>query len=183
MSTTRRQPDASLQGPLSTEYAPSVVGEKLPFSARNFDSVEFPSGPQTDDPAYNTVHSRLYKSRGRACLQRCIACGAKAWDWAYNHEDPDERHAPNGAPYSVNPEFYVPMCRLHHIRTDCWIRKKQGVRAKRQQAKFDLAKQLEPEIRNAVAERKAARDPDAKAHWDDELDRLYNLLTAPHPKM
>lgn len=87
---------------------------------------EYPSGPDhhawTDEPAYRTVHARLDREQGSATSHRCAVCNDAAEQWAYDHNDPDERIGvvSGGAavPYSVKPEHYRPLCHACHRRVD-----------------------------------------------------------------
>ena len=68
-----------------------------------------------DDATYQAIHQRLRKWRGPARNHACVACGDGASDWAYDHQDPDERQDETGLrPWSVNLEHYQPMCRSCH---------------------------------------------------------------------
>lgn len=69
---------------------------------------------------YETAHSRIRRTRGRAAECVCIACGEQAKDWAYNHNEPDPRAVTDhkGRVYSDDPSFYVPMCRPCHRALD-----------------------------------------------------------------
>jgi len=69
------------------------------------------------DIGYGTAHERVRDQRGKASDYECSNCGSRAKHWAYDHEDPDERLSEMG-PYSVNPEFYMPMCVPCHKRFD-----------------------------------------------------------------
>lgn len=62
-----------------------------------------------DDASYVAIHQRLKRAFGPAVSYECSKCGAPARHWAYDHADPDERQADQGA-YSVNPEHYSPLC-------------------------------------------------------------------------
>lgn len=69
--------------------------------------------------SYSGVHERLRRTRGDASTHACVACGDPARDWSYQGGDPDERHEPTtGAPYSLDPERYVPRCRPCHRAYD-----------------------------------------------------------------
>jgi hypothetical protein len=62
-----------------------------------------------DAALYGAVHRRLSVSRGRATGYDCAHCGKVAGEWAYTHEDPEERMSSEG-PFSVHPRFYIPLC-------------------------------------------------------------------------
>lgn len=75
--------------------------------------------------SYSLAHEHVGKAKGRAADYTCEHCPAQAQDWAYNHQDPDERYSirdPNkhhyGHVYSVNPDFYIPLCRKCHKALD-----------------------------------------------------------------
>jgi hypothetical protein len=67
---------------------------------------------------YWAAHKRLRRYLGPAKEKRCTRCTAQAFDWAYLHNDPDERISEDpgfsGRPYSTKPECYAPMCRSCH---------------------------------------------------------------------
>lgn len=68
------------------------------------------------------MHSRLANQRGKASLLACVACGASAHHWSYNHADPNEKEGPmsNGriVKYSVDLSFYEPLCARCHLVRD-----------------------------------------------------------------
>jgi hypothetical protein len=66
---------------------------------------------------YEGVHSRL-RLMGSARDHNCTACNRQAHEWAYNHQDGDERVSPQGWRYSVNQEYYEPMCVSCHRSFD-----------------------------------------------------------------
>ena len=71
--------------------------------------------------AYKTAHIRVKRQRGRAKDYPCFQCGNPAFDWAYRHNDPDEKYgATQGyrAPFSNNPDFYEAMCKTCHRNYD-----------------------------------------------------------------
>ena len=74
---------------------------------------------------YANVHQRLNRERGRAADRSCIECGLAASDWAYQHNDPDERVetiSRGGKSYTVHYgldfDSYAPMCHRCHVRLD-----------------------------------------------------------------
>ena len=72
-----------------------------------------------EEVGYNGVHIRLRSEHGPAKDYTCDHCGGEADDWAYTHEDPDERISSDGLAYSVaGRDFYIPLCRLCHRRFD-----------------------------------------------------------------
>lgn len=76
-------------------------------------------------PGYDAAHRRIHRTLGAATRFTCVECGAPANEWAYQGGDPDElitqpelrKEHPN-LRYSVNAEFYAPMCRPCHRRMD-----------------------------------------------------------------
>lgn len=67
--------------------------------------------------SYSGIHAHLSRTRGRAVEHVC-ACGARAAEWAYTHDDPcpNERVDPRGKRFSVDVARYVPMClRCHRL--------------------------------------------------------------------
>src|SRR5690625_1375613 len=66
-----------------------------------------------------TIHTRLYRSRGYAREHSCVGCGRQALDWAYQYSaGPDELVSPTGRRYSNSMDDYAPMCRKCHSRFD-----------------------------------------------------------------
>jgi len=126
---------------------------------------------------YNAAHHMVFKARGLARLHPCVDCGTNDGNnrqWSYDHLDSDELVSRGGARYSLDPQHYAVRCVGCHAQFDSKHRKPHGWQGISRLK--DLATELEPEIRNAIAERKAARDPDSKEFWDTELDRLSALL-------
>lgn len=73
-----------------------------------------------DAITYMGMHDRVRALRGKAsdCICRC---GAPATDWAYTHDCPNEKTGRAGrivAPYSTDPNRYVPMCKSCHTALD-----------------------------------------------------------------
>ncbi|MEV4722483.1 hypothetical protein [Micromonospora humida] len=70
---------------------------------------------------YGGAHQRVRGRRGSASQHTC-RCGNQAGHWAYTHADydqaADETGKEAGRPYSMNPAFYVPLCRPCHVRWD-----------------------------------------------------------------
>lgn len=87
--------------------APPRVGENNPAWAG-----EFPVYP------YEAAHKRVRRARGRASEYSCTHCDDRAYDWAYDHADPDEGRTEDGRTYSLNPERYIPLCRPCHRKMD-----------------------------------------------------------------
>jgi hypothetical protein len=52
----------------------------------------------------------------------CVHCSRRAQEWAYDHNDPDERVNPPDArdrgPFSLKVEHYLPLCKSCHRRFD-----------------------------------------------------------------
>lgn len=71
-----------------------------------------------DDATYELVHLRLKKRRGPASTFRCVTCDGPAQQWAYDHQDLNEKHSDKGYAFSVNPDHYQPMCVPCHKRFD-----------------------------------------------------------------
>lgn len=76
-----------------------------------------------NNASYVAVHQRLRSSRGSASTYACIDCGGRAWQWSYDHADPDERESPVGT-YSVKSEHYVPRCTPCHKKFDLSLKPK-----------------------------------------------------------
>jgi hypothetical protein len=81
-----------------------------------------PSPPKRDVVSYSQAHRRIRESLGRAPEHACAQCADPAHQWAYNHEDPAKRMSTEGYPYSMNPEYYTPLCRSCHVRFDFLVR-------------------------------------------------------------
>lgn len=81
-------------------------------------SPTVPSG--TRNPgivSYGAAHARVAATRGKASDLRCDFCGDQAFDWAYDHEDPDEVSGDNygsACVYSLDVLHYLPLCRPCH---------------------------------------------------------------------
>lgn len=75
---------------------------------------------------YAGAHYRVKSVNGPAKEHRCAECKKKkAEEWAYVGGDPDELvelRYPKGVPreiaYSVNPDYYRPLCKPCHARVD-----------------------------------------------------------------
>jgi hypothetical protein len=76
--------------------------------------------------SYDAVHSRVKRLWGSAGGHLCVICGFTAQQWAYNGRDSAEvqsrRFNGHGSEtlltYSLNAEFYIPMCIPCHGRFD-----------------------------------------------------------------
>ena len=74
---------------------------------------------QTSGPiGYNAAHHRVRESKGRASEHPCDSCAQPATQWAYSYADPEPLMDGLGCAYSLNVEFYVPMCRNCHVTLD-----------------------------------------------------------------
>lgn len=88
--------------------------------------------PQADVPVrdgssrkvgYQGAHDRVRSALGPASEHVCAesTCDRPGKDWAYDGGDPDQITGMDHGKkltYSVDPQFYRPMCRQHHIRMD-----------------------------------------------------------------
>ena len=71
-----------------------------------------------NDPGYVGIHQRLKRGEnGDITTMTCRHCGGQASDWAYDHEDPEEKKDERGT-YSINLSHYFPLCRSCHFRFD-----------------------------------------------------------------
>ena len=75
-----------------------------------------------NDIGYSAVHSRVRHDRGKASTNSCIDCGGPAYQWSYDHEDPDERTSAErnsfGMYYSLKLMHYSPRCVSCHKAFD-----------------------------------------------------------------
>ena len=71
-----------------------------------------------DDAGYKTIHRRL--SDDPAANHACAHCDRSAEQWAYDHEDPDERarKGGDGAYSTKGHRHYIPLCCSCHRRFD-----------------------------------------------------------------
>lgn len=67
---------------------------------------------------YQRAHRAVVKARGKAREYPCHECGLPALEWAYQHNDPDERRDSHGLLFSLEPRSYEPMCRPCHHQFD-----------------------------------------------------------------
>lgn len=133
--------------------------------------------PDGTSTTYHGAHYYVRKRRGLARRYSCIDCGRPARQWSYDHADPNELVGPTGLEYSTDPSHYQPRCIGCHAAFDQRHRK-SGV-----PQLHSLATELEPRIRDAIAQRDRARKRNDVAEvdlWDDELERLIAPLQA-HP--
>ncbi|TDD98904.1 hypothetical protein [Jiangella asiatica] len=75
-------------------------------------------GYRTTTPAYSSAHQRVAAARGDAAEHRCVDCGARALEWSYRGDSPDELINPRGLRYSPWPDDYEPRCILCHRIND-----------------------------------------------------------------
>lgn len=76
------------------------------------------SGWRGDEVGYTAMHERIYRMRGSATDHVCQRCGKPATDWAYDHNDPNEREELGKGPYSIDPTHYMPLCHSCHMKLD-----------------------------------------------------------------
>lgn len=79
--------------------------------------------PWTDDPilaTYLGAHKAVIRVFGAAKRYACVICGTQAAQWAYNHQDKDERVGSGAYPftYSFDVLYYQPMCVPCHRKLD-----------------------------------------------------------------
>lgn len=71
-----------------------------------------------DTVSYEAAHYRILAAKGPPSDQIC-GCGDVAKEWAYTHDDPEEKMSPKGRPYSLDLNRYVSMCLPCHRGLDC----------------------------------------------------------------
>ena len=79
-----------------------------------------------DEIGYEGAHIRVRKTRGRAADHQCRRCPNQAAEWAYDHQDPNERveeYRGHTLAFSVNPQRYMPLCISCHRTFDNAMRK------------------------------------------------------------
>jgi hypothetical protein len=69
-----------------------------------------------DEVTYAGMHGRLRRYLGLAKDRVCV-CGRRARDWAYDHQDVDEKQSERG-PFSTKFEHYTALCHSCHIALD-----------------------------------------------------------------
>ena len=70
-------------------------------------------------PTAQSVHSRLYRSKGAAKSHPCVGCGKTARDWAYQYPGGGQELVDaSGQRFSESMEDYAPMCRACHVAFD-----------------------------------------------------------------
>lgn len=68
---------------------------------------------------YNAAHDHVRAARGHVHTHKCERCGRpRAQNWAYDHEDPNERIDDKLRVYSEDPNHYIPMCGACHRAFD-----------------------------------------------------------------
>lgn len=75
----------------------------------------------SDAISYRSAHARVQSLHGKASDHVCCQCAEPAAEWAYTHDCPDEKSGWTGrrfAPYSTDPNRYVPMCKSCHATFD-----------------------------------------------------------------
>lgn len=79
-----------------------------------------------DDITYSAAHDRVEKQRGKAREWMCAFCAVPAEGWAYTHDDPEEKVSPEGWPYSLDSDRYIPLCQSCHKELDWAYRKEEA---------------------------------------------------------
>lgn len=78
---------------------------------------------------YASAHTRVYTMWGSATQYPCITCGEAADDWAYDGCDPHElvsdQPKTRGCAYSMDPQWYMPLCQSCHKVMDNSKRKEK----------------------------------------------------------
>lgn len=74
-----------------------------------------------DGITYGGMHLRVRNVLGSARDHLCVDCGDQARQWSYDHDDPGERHAAEGA-YSLNIGHYLPRCVPCHKKFDLSVK-------------------------------------------------------------
>lgn len=125
--------------------------------------------------SYRAAHKIVSRERGAAKKRSCVDCGKPARQWSYDHTDPGELVSPDGREYSLDASYYQPRCYLCHKKFDGQHRR-AGV-----PQLHAVAAELEPQIREAIRQRREAVkrfDLVAIDEWDEELERLTAPLKA-----
>lgn len=78
--------------------------------------------PRQSEAGYGAAHSRVRRDKGSASQHACVDCNGTAYQWSYDHDDPDERTSTErnstGMPYSLRSEHYEPRCVRCHKAFD-----------------------------------------------------------------
>lgn len=82
-----------------------------------------------DEAGYVTAHWRKRKAEGAAKDHPCHHCASPAYDWAYDHRDPNEKVSSGGLIYSTKESHYIPLCRSCHRNFDITWQKSEGAAA------------------------------------------------------
>lgn len=96
-----------------------VIGCGRPHAAKGYCSRHYWMQWKHGEPepgGYSFAHRKVYRLRGAASQHTCGHCGTRqARDWAYDHQDPDQRYDPRrGGPFSTDPWHYIPLCTSCH---------------------------------------------------------------------
>lgn len=92
-----------------------------------------------DDCGIQGVHGRVFRERGRAKDHFCANCGEPAKEWAYDHQDPNEKISPGGYPYSLDIDHYEPLCWPCHRRMDLGLKPRKRLTHCHRGHEFDEA--------------------------------------------
>lgn len=85
--------------------------------------ISGPNGPnwRGSDIGYTGAHYRVTAARGLPGQHACAHCSEVAQEWAYDHEDPDERRnvdSRDDDPFSLDVMHYLPLCKKCHRAFD-----------------------------------------------------------------
>lgn len=69
---------------------------------------------------YGNAHARVRRARGNPSGYACAHCPNQAQQWAYDHNDPEEKVDPQhkGLAYSDTVDHYLPLCLYCHWQFD-----------------------------------------------------------------
>ena len=93
------------------------LGMKQARGATGADSLSW----KGDDVSYHAAHARVRNARGSASQWPCEECDNPAAQWAYDHQDPNEKSATFGdrtIAYSTDVNRYRALCRGCHVKLD-----------------------------------------------------------------
>ena len=77
---------------------------------------------------YDGQHAYMKAHFGAARNFKCDACGEQAHEWAFikkwcpSDELLTEKRQNGEIEYSLNPKYYIPMCRRHHRALDNYLK-------------------------------------------------------------
>lgn len=119
----------STENPTRPRRVCSIEGCDRLFYGRGYCSRHWEKWHKYGDPlfvfhdglGYMAMHGRVREIRGRAPDYTCVRCGRRAYEWAYDHSDPNELIYTQGTarlPFSRDVNRYMPMCRSCHSRFD-----------------------------------------------------------------